>query len=51
MHVERAIVLPTTPRGVVGVGRHWERQADWMLDADRVEVVSDRVRAWASAWR
>src|SRR5580765_7747786 len=41
MHVERAIVLPTTPRGAWSVLVDWERQADWMLDADRVEVVSD----------
>jgi carbon monoxide dehydrogenase subunit G len=41
MHVERAIVLPTTPRSAWSVLVDWERQADWMLDADRVEVVSD----------
>jgi carbon monoxide dehydrogenase subunit G len=41
MHVERAIVLPTTPDAAWSVLVDWERQADWMLDADRVEVVSD----------
>jgi Polyketide cyclase / dehydrase and lipid transport len=41
MHVELAIVLPTTPDGAWSVLVDWERQADWMLDADRVEVVSD----------
>ncbi|MGZ5296391.1 MAG: SRPBCC family protein [Actinomycetota bacterium] len=40
MHVERAIVLPTTPEEAWEVLVDWERQADWMLDADRVEVVS-----------
>ncbi len=40
MHVERAIVLPTTPEEAWSVLVDWERQADWMLDADRVEVVS-----------
>jgi hypothetical protein len=38
--VERAIVLPTTPGEAWAVLTDWERQADWMLDADRVEVVS-----------
>jgi hypothetical protein len=41
MHVERAIVLPTTLNGAWSVLVDWERQADWMLDADRVEVISD----------
>ena len=41
MHVEREIVLPTTPGQAWGVLVDWERQADWMLDADRVDVVSD----------
>jgi carbon monoxide dehydrogenase subunit G len=40
MHIEREIVLPTTPEGAWAVLVDWERQADWMLDADRVEVVS-----------
>jgi hypothetical protein len=40
VHVERAIVLPTTPEEAWAVLVNWERQADWMLDADRVEVVS-----------
>jgi len=40
MRVEREVVLPTTPEEAWGVLMDWERQADWMLDADRVEVVS-----------
>jgi hypothetical protein len=40
VHVERAIVLPTTPEDAWAVLVDWERQADWMLDADRVDVVS-----------
>ena len=41
MHVEREIVLPTTPGQAWGVLVDWERQADWMLDAARVDVISD----------
>lgn len=41
MHVERGIVLPTTPEDAWTVLVDWERQSDWMLDADRVEVVSE----------
>lgn len=33
-------MLPTTPEDAWAVLVDWERQADWMLDADRVEVVS-----------
>ena len=40
MQVRREIVLPTTPEEAWAVLTDWERQADWMLDADRVEVVS-----------
>ena len=40
MHVAREIVLPTTPEEAWAVLVDWERQADWMLDADRVDVVS-----------
>jgi carbon monoxide dehydrogenase subunit G len=40
MHVMREIVLPTTPEQAWAVLVDWERQADWMLDADRVDVVS-----------
>jgi len=42
VHVEREIVLPTTPEEAWSVLTDWERQATWMLDADRVEVVSPR---------
>jgi carbon monoxide dehydrogenase subunit G len=42
MLVCREIVLPTTPDEAWTVLMDWERQAHWMLDADRVEVVSDR---------
>jgi hypothetical protein len=38
--VERAIVLPATAEEAWSVLTDWERQADWMLDADRVEVRS-----------
>jgi carbon monoxide dehydrogenase subunit G len=41
MRVEREIVLPTTSDEAWSVLVDWERQADWMLDADRVEVVSE----------
>ena len=41
MTVQREIVLPTTSDEAWGVLTDWERQADWMLDADRVEVVSE----------
>ncbi|HEY5859626.1 MAG TPA: SRPBCC family protein [Actinomycetota bacterium] len=41
MQVSRSIVLPTTAEEAWGVLMDWERQADWMLDADRVTVVSD----------
>ncbi len=34
-------MLPTTPDEAWAVLVDWERQADWMLDADRVEVVSE----------
>ena len=33
-------MLPTTPEEAWAVLVDWERQADWMLDADRVQVVS-----------
>ena len=36
----REIVLPTTPEDAWSVLVDWERQAAWMLDADRIEVVS-----------
>jgi carbon monoxide dehydrogenase subunit G len=42
MRVERSIVLPTTPEAAWAILTDWERQAAWMLDADRVEVVSER---------
>jgi carbon monoxide dehydrogenase subunit G len=40
MWVEREIVLPVPPAEAWSVLIEWERQADWMLDADRVEVRS-----------
>ena len=36
----REIMLPTTPEDAWAVLIDWERQADWMFDADRVDVVS-----------
>jgi hypothetical protein len=40
MHVEREIVLPAPPGRAWEILLDWERQARWMRDADRVEVVS-----------
>jgi uncharacterized protein YndB with AHSA1/START domain len=40
VQIERTIVLPAPPGEVWAVLMDWEHQADWMLDADRVEVVS-----------
>jgi hypothetical protein len=40
VQAECEIVLPTTPLEAWSVLTDWERQADWMLDADRVDVVS-----------
>jgi len=34
--------LPCRPEEAWAVLLSWERQADWMLDADRVEVVGER---------
>ncbi len=42
MQVVRDIVLPCPPEEAWAVLMDWERQADWMLDADSVTVVSDR---------
>ena len=39
--VEREIVLPVPLEEAWTVLMDWERQADWMLDADSVTVVSD----------
>ncbi len=41
MQVRREIVLPVPPEEAWAVLMDWERQAEWMLDADRVDVVSD----------
>jgi carbon monoxide dehydrogenase subunit G len=35
-------LLPCPPEEAWAILLAWERQADWMLDADRVEVVGDR---------
>jgi carbon monoxide dehydrogenase subunit G len=40
MRIERVVTLPATADEAWSVLTEWERQADWMLDADRVEVVS-----------
>lgn len=42
MQVTRSIELPCSPVEAWGVLMDWERQADWMLDADSVRVVSER---------
>jgi hypothetical protein len=40
VRIERRIVLPVEPGDAWAVLTDWERQADWMRDADRVEVLS-----------
>jgi uncharacterized protein YndB with AHSA1/START domain len=35
-------LLPCPPEEAWAILLAWERQADWMLDADRVDVVGDR---------
>jgi hypothetical protein len=40
VEVRREIVLPCPPAEAWAVLTDWERQADWMLDADEVRVVS-----------
>jgi carbon monoxide dehydrogenase subunit G len=35
-------LLPCPPEEAWAILLDWERQADWMLDADRVEVVGER---------
>ena len=42
MRVERGVELPVPPAEAWSVLTDWERQADWMLDADRVDVRSAR---------
>ena len=40
MRVEREVVLPVPPAAAWAALTDWERQAEWMRDADRVELVS-----------
>ena len=40
MRIERRIVVPVEARDAWAVLTDWERQADWMRDADRVDVLS-----------
>lgn len=40
MRVERQIVLPALPAGAWAVLVDWERQREWMADADEVRVIS-----------
>jgi len=42
VRVASSIDLPCLPTEAWDVLTRWERQADWMLDADRVEVRSDQ---------
>ena len=42
MRVERSIDLPCPPVEVWDVLTEWERQADWMLDADGIVVRSEQ---------
>ncbi|MEX0651468.1 MAG: hypothetical protein WD186_05515, partial [Actinomycetota bacterium] len=41
MLIERVIALPVPIEEAWTALLDWERQADWMLDADSVTVVSD----------
>jgi hypothetical protein len=41
MRIERSIDLPCGVAEAWSVLTDWERQADWMLDADAVEVTSE----------
>lgn len=41
MRVERIVALPCTIEEAWATLTEWERQADWMLDADRVRVTSE----------
>ena len=40
MRVAREVVLPVPPAAAWAALTDWERQAEWMHDADRVEVIS-----------
>ncbi len=40
MRVGREVVLPVPPAAAWAALTDWDRQAEWMRDADRVEVVS-----------
>jgi uncharacterized protein YndB with AHSA1/START domain len=40
MRVEREVVLPVPPDAAWSALTDWERQASWMRDADRVDVIS-----------
>ena len=40
MRIGREVVLPVSPAAAWSALTDWERQAEWMRDADRVEVVS-----------
>ncbi len=42
MRVQVEELLPCPPEEAWAILLAWERQADWMLDADRVEVVGER---------
>jgi len=42
VRVGREVVLPVPPATAWAALTDWERQAEWMRDADRVEVVSSQ---------
>jgi polyketide cyclase/dehydrase/lipid transport protein len=42
MRISVETSLPCPPGEAWAILLDWERQSDWMLDADRVEVVGDR---------
>ena len=51
VQMERTVVLLTTPAKVWSVLMDWQREADWMLDAETVTAASDLREGIASAWR
>jgi carbon monoxide dehydrogenase subunit G len=40
VRTRRAITVPVSSEGLWSIVTDWERQADWMTDADRITVVS-----------
>jgi uncharacterized protein YndB with AHSA1/START domain len=42
MRVQQEVVLPTTPSDAWRLLVEWERQVDWMRDADEIRVLTPR---------